>query len=476
MNVKKGNDEMKKSKKIIAIASAAVMIMSLFGCDGKTDNDKTNEDGKISVTIGNWPAETDTAKLELKTEQKADFESQNQNITLVPDTYKFEVQTFTAKAVAGQLPNLLSNLPYTEAKSVIKNGYAADITDLAKEYGLFEAINPDLLDMCTDENGRLYLLPNGVETPGISINKELFKKAGLVNADGTVKVPETFDEVAEFASIIKEKTGVAGFVMPTISNQGGWRFTNIAWNYGVEFEKQNKDGSWTATFDCQEFYDALQWLYDMKWTRGVLQDNMSVDGTEQQRIFGTGQAGMMFGSSAGAWTNRLIQNSGMARENLALAKMPAGPAGRYGQLGGTLQMISSKTSEEQKEAIFKWIKYQNYTPEVNEETYEADLRASAEAGNFIFAKELTSIWNLDSRKEAVERLSAPYVNVDMRDFASYNTEGVTLRTEPPACAQQLYAILDNIVQEVLTNKDVDIPAISKQAQEDFQVNYLDKMD
>lgn len=88
--------------------------------------------------------------------------------------------------------------------------------------------------------------------------------------------------------------------MPSIANGGGWRFTNIAWNYGVEFEKQNDDGSWTATFDCPEFYAALEWLYDMKWNRGVLQDNALVDSNETQSIFGTNQAGMMFGSSAGA--------------------------------------------------------------------------------------------------------------------------------------------------------------------------------
>ncbi len=465
---------MKKGKRLIAVVSAALMMATMAGCGNQTNNGR-GADGKVSVSIGNWPTETDTVALNLKKEQKAEFEEQNPDINIIPDTYKFEVQTFTAKAAAGQLPDVLSNLPYTEAKSVIKNGYAADITDLAEQYGLFDALNPDLIDLCTDENGRLYLLPNGVETPGISINKELFKKAGLVNEDGTVRVPDTFEEVAEFASIIKEKTGAAGFVMPTISNAGGWRFTNIAWNYGVEFEKQNEDGTWTATFDCPEFYAALEWLYDMKWNRGVLQDNMSVDATEQQRIFGTSQAAMTFGSSAGSWTDRIVQNSGMARENLALTKMPAGPAGRYGQLGGTLQMLSSKTTQEQREAIFKWIEYQNYTPKINEESYLSTLQTNAKEGKFVFAKELTSIWNLKERSEAIERISAPYVNVDMRDFEHYNTEGVTLRTEPPACAQQLYSVLDSVVQEVLTNKNVDIPAISKKAQEDFQANYLDKM-
>ena len=495
---------MKKGKRLIAMASAALMMLAMGGCGNSasdsevsnsavesTASDSASEStvsnsgeesnvsepaGPVSITIGNWPAETNAEALELKEKQKAEFEEQNQGVEVIPDTYRFEIQTFTAKATAGQLPDLLSNLPYTEAKTVIKNGYAADITDLAKEYGLLDAINPDVLDLCTDEEGRFYLLPNGVETPGIAINKELFRQAGLVNEDGTMMIPDTFEEVAEFASIVKEKTGVAGFVMPTTGNQGGWRFTNIAWNYGVEFEVQNEDGSWTATFDCPEFHEALQWLYDMKWTRKVLQDDMNVGGTEQQSIFGTGRAAMMFGSSAGAWTNRLVQNSGMERENLALGKMPAGPAGRYGQLGGTLQMISSNTTPEQREAIFKWLLYQNYTPEIDEETFVEDLEMRTESGNFIFAKELTSIWDLEERSETIARLSEPYVNVDMRDFETYNTEGVTLRTEPPACCQELYATLDGVVQEVLTNENVDIPAISKKAQEDFQVNYLDKMD
>lgn len=137
-----------------------------------------------------------------------------------------------------------------------------------------------------------------------------------------------------------------------------------------------------------------------------------------------------------------MQNSGMPRENLALCKMPAGPAGRYGQLGGTLQMISSNTTEEERAAIFKWIEYQNYTPKLDEERFITDLEMRSKEGKFIFAKEMTSVWELEERDEAVKRLSALYVNVDMRDFENYNMEGITLRTEPPACAQQLYSVLD----------------------------------
>lgn len=184
-----------KMRKRLTAAALALVMLSATGCTSSGGNGN----GKISVSIGNWPVETDTASLELKKQQKAEFETMYPDITIVPDTYKFEGQTFTAKATAKQLPDVISNLPYTEAKTVIKNGYAADITDLAKQYGLFEALNPAVVEMCTDENGRLYLLPNGIETPGIAINKEIFKKAGLVNPDGTVMTPDTFEEVAEFA-------------------------------------------------------------------------------------------------------------------------------------------------------------------------------------------------------------------------------------------------------------------------------------
>lgn len=46
---------------------------------------------------------------------------------------------------------------------------------------------------------------------GLYINKPLFTKAGLVNEDGSVKVPQTYEELAEFAGIIKEKT-VGGYL------------------------------------------------------------------------------------------------------------------------------------------------------------------------------------------------------------------------------------------------------------------------
>ena len=459
-------------KKISMIMAAVLSLSMLAGC-GASNGEKKSADGKITLEVGNWPDATRPESLEKNENWKKQFEELNQNITITPNTYSYEVKTFIAKAAARQLPDLLQNLPFTEVKKVAKNKYAAEITNAAKNAGVFEAIDPDILQMCTDENGKLYTVPRSAYMQGIMINKNIFKKAGLVNPDGSVMVPETFDELAEFAVQIKEKTGVAGITLPTTSNHGGWIFLNIAWNYGVNFVEQTEDGKWKATFDTPEFHKALEYVYDLKWNKNVLPDNKVIDASETQMLLGSDSTGMIFGNSD--WCSALAQKAGMEPSNLAMAKIPAGPGGRYAQLGGSLFMFSPDLTEEQLDAGFKWIEFTGYGPVLNEDTYRDKCELYANEGNFVFPKELFSIWKDEERSAKIEEIAASYANVDMKDYENYNQEGIELRTEPAVCAQELYSVLDGVIQEILTNKGVDIKALSKKTQDDFQVNHLDKM-
>ena len=119
-----------------------------------------------------------------------------------------------------------------------------------------------------EKDGKVYVYdgtwPEESAVDGVKdINLNLFEQAGLIE-NGKPKVPNTWQELAETAKVIREKTGKAGYALPTINNQGGWHFINIAWSYGVEFMKQENDGSYTATFDSQEMRDVLQYMYDLK--------------------------------------------------------------------------------------------------------------------------------------------------------------------------------------------------------------------
>ena len=49
-----------------------------------------------------------------------------------------------------------------------------------------------------------------------------------------------------------------------------------------------------------------------------------------------------------------------------------------------------------------------------------------------------------------------------------------IQPEEPVCAQDLYAVLDGCLQEVLTNKDADCAKLIEGAVADYQANSLDK--
>lgn len=460
-----------KVRKWITFALAAGMLLTATaGCGEK----KETADGKVEVSIGLWPDETQPELLERYTKMREDFMEKNPDILITPDTYAIDSKTFVLKASAGQLPNMFKTW-FTEIKPNIKAGYVADITEPMKAHGLDQAINPELMKLVTGEDGKIYGVPTDAYAQGLFINKKLFREAGLVNEDGSVKIPSTYQELAEFAQTIKEKTGKPGFCISTTNNCGGWHFVNIAWAFGTEFVKQNDDGKWEAVFDTQEARDALQYVKDLKWKYDVFPEDKVVDLPDMRKFFGTYQAGMVISDPP---CSEMAQKYGLDPADLCVARMPEGPAGRFSQMGGSLWMFSKNTTAEQVDACLKWLEYTGFSPKLSEEQ-EQVLRDSYQQTindhGIVLDKNAFDLW---SEKDAVEKdieIRADYANIDHADYEDYYSfEGVTINPEPYA-AQQLYSVLDGCIQEVLTNENADVAQIIKKACEDFQVNHLDKM-
>ena len=94
----------------------------------------------------------------------------------------------------------------------------------------------------------------------------------------------------------------------------------------------------------------------------------------------------------------------------------------------------------------------------------------------VLDQEAFEVWVNPENLEKINALRKEYANVNHEDYADYYSfEGVTINPEPAACAQQLYAILDKCIQEVVTNKDADVDKLISEACNDYQVNHLDKM-
>lgn len=427
----------------------------------------------VTIKIGNWPKPNDDAATQLFTDLEKKMNEKYPYVTIERDEWGYDVVSFLPKAVSGQLPTLYDSF-YTEADKIIKANYSADITDMMKKYGFDTGINPELLKL-VERDGKYYGLPKDGYVIGVMYNLNVFKEAGLLDENGVPKFPKTYEELAQTAVAIKEKTGKPGFFFPTKTNQGGWMFMNIAWAFGADFEEQ-VDGKWKAIFNSPEAVQALQYVKDLKWKYNVLPDNNLVDMNDLLMSFGTDQVGMAFGMYE--FLAPLVLNAKMSKDSLALSALPAGPAGSAALLGGGLYMFAPGSTSEQLDAAFKWLDLRGLSPKATPEALEAleaNLKIQVEQGYPVGPHGL-QIWTDPERVAAEKEIAKKYENVNMALFEDYMTNGSNgLRPEPPVNAQELYKALDVVIQAVLTNEKADPQKLLDQAVTEFQRDYLDKV-
>lgn len=466
---------MKKLWKIIAlILSFAAAVTMLSSC-GQSASDK-DEQGRTVLTVGSWPDKEGT-ELDNMVARKEAFEQANPDVVIEPDTWKFERQTFYAKAAGGQLP-IVYGAGFTELPEIISSGYAADLTNVLSQRGYDGMFNPAVLDVISSD-GSIYVIPEGATIMGLMINTDLFEAAGLLEEDGTPQQPEDWYEVVDFAVKIKEATGEAGFVIPTDGNSGGWLFTCLAWSFGVDFMEQDEEGKWKATFNTPEAVEALQFVKDMKWKYDILPSNSLINAEEWRRIFGTGQAGITFG--AGDYPANSIAQYGIEPNSIGMIAMPKGPKNHVTLLAGNFSCINSEATEDQIDAGVRWLETR-FSYKLTDEfktNKEAEIALKLENNQLVGIKGI-SVWSNDSEAVQYERqLIDENINTNPNHVKLYNEFAADcpceIRAEEPISAQELYATLDRCLQEVLTNADADCAALLEKANSDFQSNYLDNL-
>ena len=465
---------MKKAIKLIA--AITVLAMALMGISGCGASAGRTEDGKVKIKIANAP-DKNTDKVAYDSWQKsADiFMEKNSDIAVIAEPWAYDVQTFIPKAEGGTLATLYA-AHFTEGKKIIEFGYSADMTDFLKKNGDYDKLNPVLLPNITDKNGDVYLLPGTVYTLGIIMNMKLMRQAGLVNEDDSPMVPKTFDELAEMAKTITEKTGVSGFVFPTTGNGGGWTFNNVGWAYGGDFITKDDNGKWNANLDSNEIVSAMEWLKNMKWGYNCMPASTLVNNADTMKMVGTDQAAMAIGHPG--QLAQLIANFGMDLNDIAMVQIPAGPAKHVALMGGSYYAIANNASEEQVAAVYKWLEFKGATSKLTDEVkqeIERENKANYDEGKTVIGIKDLSVWNEESEVQAFrDEMCEKYRNVPIGHVASYNDkEGLEFQTEEEVCAQDMYSILDSIIQIVLTEPDADCRELLKEGNDKLQRDFLD---
>lgn len=464
----------KRVVQCVALALALSLLVCIFAGCGAKKNDK-NEQGQTMISVGGWP--TSGEALDKMNDRKARFDEENPDVALEGDPWTFDRKSFYAKAAGGQLPTVF-RAGFTEMPEIINAEYGADLSKVLSKRGYDGKFNQIILD-CVSKDGKIYAFPTNVNLLGIAYNTEMFEKAGLMEADGTPKEPKSWDELAEFAVKIKETTGTAGFVFPSAGNLGGWLLTCLAWSYGADFMEQDADGNWKATFDTPEAEKALQFIKDLKWKYDVLPANNLIDSGEYYKVFGSQEAAMMITAGDFPWK---VSAYGITADQLGMMGIPAGPKRHVTMLVGDVMCIAGGATEDQIDAALRWIEME-YNYKLTDE-FKTNLINKMELwkeNNRLMAIKQMSIWADDTETLQYEHQTIDeYTTTNPNHVRLYNEFVANcpceIQPEEPVCCQELYAILDTCIQEVLTNKDADCAALLKKANSDFQQDYLDNID
>lgn len=437
-------------------------------------------DLNCTITLGNWPADTaPAAEKELFENYRATMAKQYPNVTLVPAYYSYSLSNYVPMAKGGTAPSIFQP-PFTDPQLLISQHLVGDVTDALEEFGVLDQFSPSYVEMLADENGRIYGLPRDGYVLGMHINVELFREAGLVDDEGLPLYPKTLQELAEYGQIIREETGKAGLVFPASETYGGWLFTNIAWNFGCvgdsALEYQEADGRWVCNFTSPECIAAMEYMRDLRWEYDILNaDATTTDWAGAHSLLGTGEAAMNF--AADDSVDQPTANKGLPVSDFALIPFPAGPEGRYALAGGTCYMFAPDITEDQAIALMAYLKILGKLPFLDEDIISgmrADYAAKRDRGAPVLPA--ISAWNDEEYNAAKQTIVDEYCNVDMRlynDFFDSISEGtITLKSEEPVFAQQLYRELTAVVQRVITKEGADVEKALRKAEESFQ-EYLD---
>ncbi len=473
---------MKKMKRLVSMLICLLLVATtLVGCKkNETSAVGATTEGvtagapaaapaeKFQIKLGIWPEDTLTDDVKLHEGYVKTFNEKHPNVEVIPAYYKYATDTFVSLAESGNLPTIFDTW-FTEPQKLINGGFVADITDELKARGWDTAMNPSIRDMLS-KDGRIYGLPRDGYALGLMLNVELFEEAGLVDANGYPQYPKTWAELAETAKTIKDKTGQAGFCLLAKDGAGGWHFSNIAWGFGATFTLE-KDGKYVANVNSPEAIAAMDYVKSLKWDYDVLTaDPTNEDWGTGFGALGTGTAAMYM--AANDAVNQPTQVNGLPVDQLSIVPIPAGPKGQYSLSGGTPYMFSKDATPEQINAALDYLEIMGKAP-VATDVAIAGMKADDQnkVNNNVPVIPRFPCWVDQKVLDAEKAVTEEYSNVDMKLYNDYfniiKTNG-NLRAEEPGSAQDLYAELTKVLQAVITDKNADIPALMKTANDNYQ--------
>jgi multiple sugar transport system substrate-binding protein len=442
----------------LATVASIVSLSALAAC-GNSGDDEGSKDGKVRITVEGWRPGDEQGTIDAVNKQAQAFMADHPDVVVKPVEWEWTAETFATQLAGDQLPTTF-RVPFTDAKGLAERKQIADVTTYVEALPYASDFNPSVLEAAKGTDGKIYGLPTDVYGMGLHYNRALFQEAGL-DPDAP---PTSWDEVRADAKQIADKTGQAGYVQMSKNNTGGWLLTTMTYALGGRMETE--DGT-EATVDNDATKSGLQMLQEMRWSDDSMGKNSGFEWGTINEAFAAGKVGMyMSGSDV---YNGLTTTNQVDPSTYGLAVLPLSEGADAGILGGgSVAAVSAKASPAEQEAAVSWNDFYREKKNYDPDAAVADAKVLKASDQPIGTPTLPVFG--EETWQTVQQAVAPYVNVPRDQMTSF-TDGVfgqSLISEPASHTQEVYGVLDSVVQKVLTDENADIDSLLSDANEQAQ--------
>ncbi len=190
----------------------------------------------------------------------------------------------------GQGPDLFTS--NWELQKDVENGYLMPIDELPGINKYIEKYSEKnmLTNGIYKVDEKTYRLPKGSTTQGLVYNKDMFKKAGIVDENGEAKPPETLDELREDAKKLTNPSEMEyGIILPMKWN--GWFASDIR-SLGMSSFGHEGWNPVTGEYEYEKFIPILNTYLGMKEDGSVFPGADGLDNDQARARFAAGKIGM----------------------------------------------------------------------------------------------------------------------------------------------------------------------------------------
>jgi ABC-type glycerol-3-phosphate transport system substrate-binding protein len=284
-----------------ATVGAATFGGALAACGGATGTSSSS--GVVTLNYWDfWVSQAPWVDNEIKLFQKAHPNIKIKKTTHVTDQYA----NLFALAVQSQNEPDVFMIPGTPTlPEIVQRGWLMPLDKWATPDWKARFPPNTFAEHSNMVGGKVYSAPISGNAPWLQlyINNSVFRNAGLTNADGTIKIPQTWDDVTRAAEAITKKSNGSVYGLGFGNGQNfilAWwieLFVRGAGATGGAYSQDYRTGKWTYATD-PAYMNFINLLLGWKKNGYIYPNSMSNSDEEARANFEHGKFGMTVG---GVW-------------------------------------------------------------------------------------------------------------------------------------------------------------------------------